>query len=115
MRDFKQQFQTYSDELKSTRCPYSDAELDKEIRSVVWRISPSKETIVSTHKRKLWPSAVAAAIIAIIIIPTIIHTNKSNTAGEIASLKVGDEHIYFACNNGCTPEGILQNFKALIQ
>ena len=114
MRDFKQQFQAYCDELKNTRCPYSEAELDKEIRSVVWRINPSKETIPA-HKRRLWPSAVAAAIIAIIIIPTVIFIGKSNTAGEIASLKVGDEHIYFACNNGCTPEGILQNFKALIQ
>ena len=114
MRDFKQQFQTYSDKLKSTRCPYSEAELDKEIRSVVWRINPSKET-KPVHKRRLWPSAVAAAIIAIIIIPTVIFIGKSNTAEEIAFLKVGDEHIYFACNNGCTPEGILQNFKALIQ
>ena len=114
MRDFKQQFQTYSDELKSIRCPYSEAELDKEIRSVVWRTEPSEE-IIPAHKRRLWPSAVAAAIIAIIIIPTVIFIGKSNTAGEIASLKVGDEHIYFACNNGCTPEGILQNFKALIQ
>ena len=99
MRDFKQQFQTYSDELKSIRCPYSEAELDKEIRSVVWRINPSKETIPA-HKRRLWPSAVAAAIIAIIIIPTVIFIGKSNTAGEIASIKVGDEHIDFACNNG---------------
>ena len=114
MRDFKQQFQTYSDMLKSIRCPYSEAELDKEIRSVVWRINPSKETIPA-HKRRLWPSAVAAAIIAIIIIPTVIFIGKSNTAGEIASLKVGDEHIYFACNNGCTPEGTMQKFKALIQ
>lgn len=114
MRDFKLQFQTYSDELKSIRCPYSEAELDKEIRSVVWRINPSKETILA-HKRRLWPSAVAAAIIAIIIIPMVIFIGKSNTAGEIASLKVGDEHIYFACNNGCTPEETLQNFKALIQ
>ena len=114
MQDFKQQLKAYSDEMKNTRCPYSDAELDKEIRSVVWRINPSKETIPA-HKRRLWPSAVAAAIIAIIIIPTVIFIGKSNTAGEIASLKVGDEHIYFACNNGCTPEGTLQNFKALIQ
>ena len=114
MRDFKQQFQTYSDELKSTRCPYSEAELDKEIRSVVWRINPSKETIPA-HKRRLWPSAVAAAIIAIIIIPTVIFIGKSNTAGEIVSVKVGDKNIYFACNNGCSPEETLQNLKALIQ
>lgn len=113
MRDFKQQFQAYCDELKNTRCPYSEAELDKEIRSVVWRINQSKETI-STHKRRLWPSAVAATFIAIII-PIVLYTNNSITPREIASVKVGDEHIYFACNNGCSPEGTLQNFKALIQ
>ena len=102
MRDFKQQFQTYSDELKSTRCPYSDAELDKEIRSVVL-----------PTKRRLWP--VAAAIVAAIIIPFGIYTSKRSMPSEIALVEVDGQHVYFACNNGCSPEGTLQNFKALIQ
>ena len=112
MRDFKQQFQTYSDELKSTRCPYSDAELDKEIRSVVWDITPNETTSIST-KRRLWP--VAAAIVAAIIIPFGIYTSKRSMPSEIALVEVDGQHVYFACNNGCSPEGTLQNFKDLIQ
>ena len=69
MRDFKQQFQTYSDELKSTRCPYSDAELDREIRSVIWNITPNENTKTPSRHR-LWPAA--AAIAAAIIIPAAI-------------------------------------------
>lgn len=111
MRDFKQQFQTYSDELKSTRCPYSDAELDKEIRSVLWNITPA-ENMKTPSKRRLWPAA--AAIAAVIIIPAAIFM-KSGTTGEIASIDIDGEHIYFACNNGCTPEGTLQNFKSIIR
>ena len=112
MRDFKQQFQTYSDELKSTRCPYSDAELDKEIRSVVWNITPNETTSIPT-KRRLWP--VAAAIVAAIIIPFGIYPSKRSKPSEIALVEVDGQHVYFACNNGCSPEGTLQNFKALIQ
>ena len=111
MQDFKQQLKAYSDEMKNTRCPYSDAELDKEIRSVIWNTPRNKPT-ASSSKRRIWP---AAAIIAAIIIPTAILINKSNTASEIASINIEGEHIYFACNNGCTPEGTLQNFKAIIQ
>ena len=111
MQDFKQQLKAYSDEMKNTRCPYSDAELDKEIRSVIWN-TPRNKVVTLPSKRRIWP---AAAIIAAIIIPTAILINKSNTASEIASINIEGEHIYFACNNGCTPEGTLQNFKAIIQ
>ena len=125
MQDFKQQLKAYSDEMRNTRCPYSEAELDKEIRSVIWNI-PQKEcgnvgmcecvnlsTNELTHSR-INTFTAAAAIVAAIIIPTAI-LMKSGTAGEIASIDIDGEHIYFACNNGCTPEGTLQNFKALIQ
>ena len=44
MRDFDKQLERYGNELKNARCPYSDAELDREIRSVVWNenIIPSE-------------------------------------------------------------------------
>ena len=84
MRDFKQQMKAYSDELKNSRYPHSDAE------------------------------PAAAAIAAVIIIPAAIFM-KSGTTGEIASIDIDGEHIYFACNNGCTPEGTLQNFKSIIR
>ena len=111
MRDFKQQLKAYSDEMKKTRCPYSEAELDKEIRSVIWN-TPRNESSIASTKRRLWP---AAAIIAAIFIPTAILINKSDTAGGIASIEIDGQHIYFACNNGCTPEGTIQNFKSIIQ
>ena len=111
MRDFKLQLKAYSDEMKNSRCPYSEAELDKEIRSVIWNTTPD-ETTITPMKHRLWPAA--AAILAAIIIPTAI-LMKRGAAGEIASIDIDGEHIYFACNNGCTPEGTLQNFKTIIQ
>ena len=112
MRDFKLQLKAYADEMKNTRCPYSEAELDKVIRSVIWN-TPRNENTVATTKRRLWPAV--AAIIATIIIPTAIFTSKGSATNEIASVEVDGQHIYFACNNGCTPEGTLQNFKSIIQ
>ena len=114
MRDFKQQLKAYGDELRNIRYPYSEVELDKEIRSVIWNISQNENTIPST-KRRLWPTVAAAAVVAALIIPTAIFTRKNDLTGELTSVKVDGQHIYFACNNGCTPEGTLQNFKAIIQ
>ena len=111
MRDFKQQLKAYSDEVKNARCPYSEAELDKEIRGVIWNITPNENTI-TPQKRRLWPAA--AAIAVAIIIPMVLLLRSGN-ASEIASIDIDGEHIYFACNNGCTPEGTLQNFKDIIQ
>lgn len=110
MRDFKQQLKAYRDDMKDSHCPYSETELDKEIRSVIWNTTPSEPTSTPS-KRRIWP---AAAVIAAIIIPTAILINKNNSASEIASINIDGEHIYFACNNGCTPEGTLQNFKDII-
>ena len=112
MRDFKQQLKAYGDELRNTRCPYSDAELDKEIRSVIWN-TPRNENTTASTKRRPWPAV--AAIVAAIIVSTVIITSKGSEANEIASLEVDGQHIYFACNNGCTPEGTLQYFKSIIQ
>ena len=114
MRDFKQQLKAYGDERKNARCPYSEVELDKEIRSVIWGTQPQEVTITPT-KRRLWPAVAAAAILAAIIIPTAIFTNRGNTAGEIASVKVDGEHVYFACNNGCSADATIETFKTLLR
>ena len=112
MRDFNQQLKAYGDEMKNTHCPYSDAELDKEIRSVIWN-TPRNENTTASTKHRPWPAV--AAIVAAIIVSTVIITSKGSEANEIASLEVDGQHIYFACNNGCTPEGTLQYFKSIIQ
>lgn len=114
MRDFKQQLKAYGDERKNARCPYSEAELDKEIRSVIWSTQPQEATVTPT-KRRLWPAAAAAAILAAIIIPTAIFTSKSSTAGKIASVRVDGEHVYFACNNGCSADATIETFKTLLR
>lgn len=114
MRDFKQQLKAYGDEMKNVRCPYSEAELDKEIRSVIWS-TQLQEVSETPTKRRLWPAVAAAAILAAIIIPTALFTNRSSTAGEIASVKVDGEHVYFACNNGCSADATIETFKTLLR
>ena len=138
MRDFDKQLERYGDELKNARCPYSDAELDREIRSVVWnvfrkpnpdelvrlvrrekRLMKSNEKIIPnephtrrTHTKWLWPSVAAAACLAAVLIPLNMPARAN---GSIASVDVDGEHLYFACNNGCSPEGTLETFKTMIK
>lgn len=113
MRDFNQQLKAYGEEMTSTRYPYSEAELDREIRNVVWNTTPRENTI-TPHRRRLWP-AVAAAIVAAIAIPTALFASKSAPANEIASVKVDGEQLYFACNNGCTADATIETFKTMIR
>lgn len=114
MRDFKQQLKAYGNELKNIRCPYSEAELDREIRNVAWNTPSSKITLTHTERRH-WPAVAAAALIAAIIIPTTMYTGKSSTTGKIASVNVDGEHLYFACNNGCSPDATIETFKTMIR
>ena len=114
MRDFKQQMKAYGDEMKSSRCPYSEAELDKEIRSVIWNTQP-QEVLTSATKLRMWPAAVAAAIVVAIIIPTAIFAGRGNTTAEIASVEVDGDHVYFACNNGCSADATIETFKKLLK
>jgi hypothetical protein len=113
MRDFDKQLERYGNELKSARCPYSDAELDREIRSVVWNenIIPSELQARRTHTKWLWPSVAAAACIAAVLIPLNMPVRANSS---IASVDIDGEHLYFACNNGCSPEGTLETFKTML-
>lgn len=114
MRDFDKQLEQYGNELKSARCPYSDAELDRKIRSVVWngKIVPNEPQARRPHTRWLWPSVAAAACLASVLIPLNMPVRAN---GSIASVDVEGEHLYFACNNGCSPEGTLETFKTIIK
>ena len=115
MRDFDKQLKQYGDELKSVRCPYSDAELDREIRSIIWNTPGNADTPVCTDStthapKQYWLIIAAAACIAAIIIP--MRTRKSALPERV---NIDGQSIYFACNNGCSPEGTLETFKTIIR
>lgn len=119
MRDFDKQLERYGDELKNARCPYSDAELDREIRSVMWNTPGNADVPVRTdsvphvpRRRWLWPSVAVAACLAAVLIPLNMPVRAN---GSIASVDVDGKHLYFACNNGCSPEGTLETFKTMIR
>lgn len=114
MRDFKQQMERYGDEMKNARCPLSDAELDREIRSVVWNTLSADNQVVTPRRRRhwLWPSVAAAACLAAVLVPLSLPTR--GTEG-IARVNVNGEHLYFICNNGCSAEGTLETFKTMIR
>lgn len=131
MRDFDKQLERYGDELKSARCPYSDAELDREIRSVVWNTKSRWQRDIQNSAnqadedgarradgkprvrglRWLWPVVAAVACIAAVLIPLNMPVRAN---GSIASVDIDGEHLYFACNNGCSPEGTLETFKTML-
>ena len=114
MRDFKQQMERYGDEMKNARCPLSDAELDREIRSVVWNTLSADNQVVTPRRRRhwLWPSVAAAACLAAVLVPLSLPTRG---ADGIARVNVNGEHLYFICNNGCSAEGTLETFKTMIR
>ena len=118
MRNFDKQLKRYGDEFKNARCPYSDAELDREIRSVVWNTPGNADIPVCTdsvprtpRRRWLWPSVAAAACIAAVLIPLNLPARAN---GSIARVDVDGQQLYFACNNGCSPEGTLETFKTML-
>jgi hypothetical protein len=113
MRDFKQQMERYGDEMKSARCPLSDAELDREIRSVVWNTQTDDNQTVIPRRRShwLWPSVAAAACLSVLVPLSL----PARGAEGIARVNVNGEHLYFVCNNGCSAEGTLETFKTMIR
>lgn len=112
MRDFKQQLKAYGDEMKNAQCPLSNAELDREIRNVVWHTVQEQRTNSHRHRQWLWPSVVAAACLAAVLV-TVSRPSQANNG--IARVDIDGEHLYFACNNGCSAEGTLETFKTMIR
>lgn len=103
----------YGDEMKSARCPLSDAELDREIRSVVWNTQTDDNQTVMPRRRShwLWPSVAAAACLSVLVPLSL----PARGAEGIARVNVNGEHLYFVCNNGCSAEGTLETFKTMIR
>ena len=92
MRDFDKQLKRYGDELKNARCPYSDVELDRVIRSVVWseKVIPNEPPTKRLRTKWLWPSVAAAACLAAIL----IHLNIDDRAnGDIARVDIDGQHL----------------------
>lgn len=117
MTDFKQQMERYGREAQETRYPHSEAELNREIRRAVWQTENGTERVelaAAPRRRRLWPS-VAAAAIATAVVATMFFGGKGESANEVTSINAHGERFFFACNSGCSPEGLLDNFNALLQ
>ena len=123
MRDFDEQLKAYGDEMRNIRCPYSEAELDREIRSVIWRSESRKqEDETPTPGKKFqfsisnfpfkWPAVAAAACLLTLLIPLGLRTKAT---AQIAQVDVDGEQIYFACNNGCSADATIETFKTLLR
>ena len=104
--DFEQQWQALSDDLQSGRCPMTDAELDREVRQVLW----SGERRVESGRWKAW---IAAACVAAVVLPLALH-GAANDDG-IRTVKVDGEQVLFACNTGCSPDGAIETFKTYLR
>lgn len=112
MRDFKQQLEAYGDEMKNARCPYGEAELDREIRNVLWNTARADEDVRVPGKRRIWPAVAAAACLLAVITPLGTRTSSSATLDRIA---VDGQQVYFACNNGCSADATIATFKTLLR
>ena len=129
MRDFDEQLKAYGDEMKRSRCPYSEAELDREIRSVMWNMAtaadgdvrvPKEHRLTAAdgdvrvpRKRRLWPAIAAAACLLAVLIP--LGARTSSSAAILDRVSIDGKQIYFACNNGCTADATIETFKTLMR
>lgn len=119
MRDFKQQLERYGEELRESRCPYSEAELDREIRRAVWDVGASRalsETQSTADARRRvptkWIAVAAAACLLAVLLPLGMHANN---ADGIHTVNVDGEQVYFACNNGCSADATIETFKTMLR
>ena len=115
--DFEQQWQALSDDLQSGRCPMTDAELDREVRRVLWsgeRKVESEERKVESGERKRWGAWVAAAAcVAAVVLPLALRGGADDDG--IRTVKVDGEQMLFACNTGCSPDGTIETFKTYLR
>ena len=116
MRDFKQQLERYSQELRDTRCPYSEAELDREIRRALWddrnEAPRSDSSPTKRHISIRWLSVAAAACLLAVLLPLGL---QANNADGIHTINVDGQQVYFACNNGCSADATIETFKTMLR
>ncbi len=118
--DFEQQWQALSDDLQSGRCPMTDAELDREVRRVLWSgewRAESGEWRVESGERRVesgrWKAWIAAACVAAVVLPLALHGAADDDG--IRTVKVDGEQVLFACNTGCSPDGAIETFKTYLR
>jgi len=112
--DFEQQWHALSDDLQSGRCPMTDAELDREVRQVLWNGEQgveSGERKVESGRWKAWVAA--AACVAAVVLPLALHGAADDNG--IRTVKVDGEQVLFACNTGCSPDGTIETFKTYLR
>lgn len=110
--DFDQQMNTYGEKLRTTRYPYGEAELDREIRRALWSTTPSSTAAAQKSRRRWWPYAAAAACVAALILPL---GRWGHGTDGIRNVSIDGEQVYFACNSGCSPEETIETLKTLIR
>jgi len=121
MKDFDKQLEQYSQDLANTHCPYSDEELNRIIRHVIWNTpseraesllveQPGHDSVTWRHR---WWSLVAAAAVVAIAVPVVLVSSRAH--GTIDSVVVDGQQFYFACNNHCMPEGTIAYFNSIVK
>lgn len=115
--DFEQQWQALSDGLQSGRCPMSDAELDREVRRVLWsgeqRMESGKQREERGERRRWKAWVAAAACVAAVVLPLALHGGAATDG--IRTVEVDGEQVLFACNTGCSPDGTIETFKTYLR
>ena len=88
-------------------CPLDDAELRRRVQR-----AQQETTELSTFHFSLstfrWVPAAAAACLLAVLLPLGL---RAHQADGPESVVVEGRQCYFACNNGCSPEGTVEMFR----
>lgn len=113
--EFEQQWRALSDDLQSGRCPMTDAELDREVRRVVWSEEQPKPLFSGQRrKRNTWLMWIAAAAcVAAVVVPLALRGGDADDG--IRTVRIDGEQVLFACNTGCSPDGAIETLKTYLR
>ncbi|MBR1643898.1 MAG: hypothetical protein IJ684_00795 [Bacteroidales bacterium] len=104
--DFETQWRQLARQHRESRCPLPDATLDGLVRDASQRpLSPVVPTGATRRLRPLWAAVAAACLLLLAALPALWSRTDDT---QLHPTSVNGQTLYFACNNGCSPDATLE-------
>ena len=111
--DFDTLWQRQQEARAELRCPLSEDELRQRVKKA------QQEDVPTGAKRKgrvrliKWYQVAAAACVAAVLVTTSVLSLHRES--DLGVAKVDGQQVYFACNTGCSAEGMINLLNDYIE